>query len=414
MENAKRKLSVSFEKYILSLAESGSCGQSGLSDAGGSNIGMRLRDLRRGGSGKIEKWGGLEKNYPKSKGAHWLWAYTLIICMRLEEWWNRLQISESQEIDSVKEGCGVDRITVQEGGIKVSEPCGSRRESSTWEGKGRKRDYNRGASEDRSLSICRELVMQILLSFDITSTDNRERDKLTSRNPCQELYRSLREWGGEEVAACVMRDWFMHMGGGKKEGVSDYFQGFDLYEILSEVVYGKGKGDKVFACVLDNSTGDLSQKKTQTYTLKLRGTDDGEHDGHLTTLEVEDYKKIAIQMGIELEKLGAQSPSLKPASSATTKPEGKAHANTREAFSSLLDQESRLGEHPGNDFNSGKKGAAEANLFSGVAKGLGGGILGVLGLLGSIYGYYRISSVKASAGKGSRRAKWVSRHVPYR
>ncbi|EUD64481.1 hypothetical protein C922_05144 [Plasmodium inui San Antonio 1] len=414
MDNTQAKLRASFDKYIMSLTEIGKGKEPPASGPDRPPEGERIRQLSSGTTGRIQQWEGIRKNFPNSEGSEWLWRYTLIICMKMEAWWNSLRIPDDLREGLITQGCQMDQIAVDGAKIRVSDNCQGERHPSLWNQKGKKILYEGRASEDRSLSICRELVMQMLLSFGITSTDTRHRDRIKEQSPCNKLYRSLKEWGGEEFTRCVMKDWFMNMKGGEGKGVSNYFSGVDLYEILSEVVYGTGKGDKNFVCVFQGEDGRALNPGEEPYKLELATSSPDSEEGSLSTLAGENYQRIAKELGITLPAVeGGVTDGETVNLQGGTAPQVK-DLRTGKEFSELLDKEAKAGERESSPVQDGGDDQQHGDLVSVVFKGVGGGIVGLLGLLGTLYGYSRVFSLRKRSRKDLPRGAGIIRHVSYR
>ncbi|EUD65161.1 hypothetical protein C922_04447 [Plasmodium inui San Antonio 1] len=299
------RLDVPFKNYILSLGSSGRIGRSkdSFSDSGEGEA--RLEWLSTSGSEEIEKWNKFKELFPEEDKSSSLWQYTLWVCMRLEMWWNTLPTGAKAGAYQFPENCDIPALGIQQGRLIRDSHCQPTHKVCSWDTKGRTKIFKRSTEEGRGLSICRELVYQVMLSFGVVNTDNRTRDEIKRKNPCMTLYRSLTSWGGKEIAKQIITDWFMSLGEGTQGGLSDSLVGTDLYEVLTEIVYGKGKGDKSFTCEKTTDEGEIERDGLGPFRFRERDTQDGGGGEKLNSLSTQQYRDLEERMRKEISAGGA-------------------------------------------------------------------------------------------------------------
>ncbi|EUD64170.1 hypothetical protein C922_05451 [Plasmodium inui San Antonio 1] len=263
---------VSFKNYMLSLTNRVTGTLSEIEDVSEEANGRRLGILSKDTDEIIDVWNWFEQGGHDSTAVRRLWEYSLRSCIKLEAWWNNLQNKGVSEGRYDQGPCHINEIQVGGGQIGFGTDCQIHKSELAWNQKGSLRHIQGKGQENRSLAICRDLVTQVMLAFEMISSSTQSRDKLKQENPCMRLYRGLVQWGGEAVAHEVMKDWFTGegncMGGG---GFSSCLKGLDLYEVVSEILYGYQKGDKNISC--QKVPKEISDEKTEQEEYRLSGVE---------------------------------------------------------------------------------------------------------------------------------------------
>ncbi|EUD64493.1 hypothetical protein C922_05133 [Plasmodium inui San Antonio 1] len=384
------KIEVGFRNYLLSLIGSDSgalCSSKGqeYDDPGG-----RLRFLHCKETSKIEMWEKMKDKATASNNLMGLWKYTVSSCMKIEAWWDNLK-NGGHEGGFYNPGtCSVGHMAVSGGRLNYGQNCVINKNHLTWDSSGNKREFYTNRQEDRSLSICRDIILQMMYYFEIVNTDSSTRSKLSNPNPCQDLYESLVRWGGTQVAEAIMTDWFIGDSSGTPGGISQSLKGIDLYEVMTETVYGDGRGDKSIRCRLAEgleSSGTQASPKYKTEydkgmelsecressnkcsgleeILQLGQSPDEEISGDITSTA-----RIAPENGTGGDGTGVSLSASAPSYSGSS-------------FLSSGDEDSNIKRAPKTP-PSVSGGSASIGWAVGASVGI------LLGLVSSAYGYYRV------------------------
>ncbi|EUD64105.1 hypothetical protein C922_05517 [Plasmodium inui San Antonio 1] len=157
-------------------------------------------------SGKIEedRWHNpLELGLTRLSG---LRLRSILMCQSLELWINNLVETEQDHWSPDKSSCKVEGVGFLFNGLPRSE-CKPTEENNQWSALTRSNELWRGQKYQATLATCMDMLSIILNLYQNIETSE-EGWQIKSEDACQAIYNYLKEWGGEDVADEVMKEWF--------------------------------------------------------------------------------------------------------------------------------------------------------------------------------------------------------------
>ncbi|EUD64329.1 hypothetical protein C922_05288 [Plasmodium inui San Antonio 1] len=388
-----------FPAYLKEILDRGT-GASRCRDSEGAESGICRLKIRRGTEQNLVKMDRQLKGIKTmSIGAENLWKFTRNFCLGLEIWGRNLEETEAAVYSMKEKPCLPTRTGYGRSGVVDMDACPIHIDKLTWSSFQTQRDLWNTQEKDMTMAVCMDVVFMIITEFQLYGRQGDSGIQTHRDQPCQSLYIKLKEWGGEEIAARIMREWFTsnERGGGGTRAFT--LQGRDFYEVLSEFMWGDHHGDKNLRCtaVFD---GERNPKQVVSYYKTENSEDSGgfscEKGGGLCRL-LHQYQ----------ENLGKDSTrDADQVLEAVFK--DHAHHNSPGPTSSSATEESQLG--PAKDqwkSTGGELSSVKGALFPesngggvGMVPGIIGGVIsGLLGLLG-VFGYYRIMFSGRRTGRG--------------
>ncbi|EUD64125.1 hypothetical protein C922_05496 [Plasmodium inui San Antonio 1] len=387
--------------------------------AGGTNRGSIPHTQEGGGASRLRsqtnssptiltRWQGINEAFEGQEAkVESVWKYSSGVCMGLDVWGWNLTRTEEGIITYESGNCTPGATGYGRGTGGRTQACQGSAGDLQWSHFKGQREYKDNNRYQREFFACRELVTILLGVFGMTNTGARDASQVAKGNPCGKFYDIVKKWGGVQIANQIMDDWFLDQGNSPPRSRLFGLKVGDLYERISEFLYGDDKGDKALYCTYNFDEGSGQSLGHRKYTTgENTGSSLGQCNstieeclGHLdrswnteqdTPGEV---PQTTAQVGSQVN--GEKTPtSAKPVKDGSGM-DGQVIEQTRpeldrpEGGGSDLDLE-------GNAYGSFSPGA--------IVGGLSSSLLFALGL----YGYYRIflRGRFASKGREGTRSTW--------
>ncbi|EUD64051.1 hypothetical protein C922_05567 [Plasmodium inui San Antonio 1] len=340
-----------------------------------------------------------------------IWRYSRAICRGMERWGRNLR-SVGIRPPKYEEGKCSPGGTGYGGSRQVrGQQCKFEKNLLKWDHLSQQQQLLYKEQNHRSLSACMDIVTQIMGAFDMTSTKMREVEDVRKKSPCQLLYKSLVRWGGDRNASRIMEEWFISSE--KTEEGNRYFTltGRDLYEIISEFLYGDDAGDKALGCEKEMGHSRNGQEGEVTYnttTQSQRTLGNCQLDQDTCWAHLEDVKSsLSLDENPDLssteqptsgahEKLGMDSDNLENG--------GKQRDLDKPGSPTSSMQQRSQGE----GYKTTQSGGSGLDSLGSI---IGGVVTIVLGGA-ALYGYYRIFPARRRKGLLRKRGGSIILRIP--
>ncbi|EUD64466.1 hypothetical protein C922_05154 [Plasmodium inui San Antonio 1] len=373
----------------------------------------RLNQQPQKSTEEIKSWNRRESQSGEEEDRSPLWEFSRSLCVGLEIWGGNLRQRSGQGNVYGMGQCTPGRTGYGQTGDYRRSGCVVDASTLSWGSLGGRQKLFYSQGTHRTLAICMDIVSMIIRIFKLRKQERQKRETLDKANACDTFYRELSDWGGPLVARKIMKQWFV--GGNEDPGVTADFtlSGRDLYEIISEFMFGDGRGDKGLICDYVSTLLQSRKQKEEAYTTRW-GTD-------ATVSSCKTGEGLCDRP--LLPAIPSEEPSVEMNSN------GALNGERSEGFNKGVAAGTGSGpQGAGQALNpapQGKDGAVydgaisshEAEALVGSVHGMGavvGGIVALLMMGGSIYGYYRIASGLTSLGVLRRTGRGRSIRFGYR
>ncbi|EUD64224.1 hypothetical protein C922_05390 [Plasmodium inui San Antonio 1] len=193
------------------------------------------------------------------------------ICVWLEAWISTLSKERGKQGEVIFRGnCTYDKFIegIERGNL--SKECIFEKGKLAWIDHRSRSSLSMAQDYQRGLKSCMEIVTLILVTAGLTSTAatknyyNKRKSDL-----CQDIYEKLAEWGGKNLAKRIMKDWFTQAQNNGSGGRIFQLSGRDVYEIITEGIFGVSSGDKSLRCDLQEETSNREADTVEKYSTSL-------------------------------------------------------------------------------------------------------------------------------------------------
>ncbi|EUD63995.1 hypothetical protein C922_05626 [Plasmodium inui San Antonio 1] len=319
-----------------------------------------LKKQHSSGEKDMDKWKYLTDAYHEANDTlERVWKFSSGVCLGLEIL--GAHMTRKQEgVDQYEWGkCTVGKTGRGARGSSFQPECSNPLGAYHWKGLNHKIQLNNNNKRDRTFMACKELVTMLMGYFQMTSSMRRTAQEIKARNPCSKFYKLLKKWGGEGIAQQIMKTWFLEQS--QRTGQQSYqlLEGKDVYEVISEFLYGEDAGDKEIYCKQSTTRIEATQEEQVDYETEVAGTEQIGQCKDEQASCLQEMAKVLESIGEELEK---ERPDTGSRGSETT-------------------------NNPKQDESSASEGGSDGSGL--IAQLLGAGVGVLMALLGA-YGYYRI------------------------
>ncbi|EUD64484.1 hypothetical protein C922_05124 [Plasmodium inui San Antonio 1] len=235
--------------------------------------GYYLSKQHKGGEEHMERWKYLHEAYKGSEQAlEKVWNFSAGVCLGLEMIGAHMDRISSRPERYRWGECTVSRTGRGAARSQHSKECHKPSGHFHWSGLTYTSRLKNNNERDRTFLACREVVTMLMGYFQMTNTGERKASVIKESNPCSKFYEQLRKWGGMTLAEKIMDTWFVDQSKGTAGQSHELLGEKDVYEVITEFLYGENSGDKEIYCTKNGRHQELGAGEQVRYLTEIGQT----------------------------------------------------------------------------------------------------------------------------------------------